>query len=61
LGLEPCLDLGEVVALLAGAVAEDLVHVLLGGHEDPRLALALGVEGLGDGLQVEHELGVVSR
>ena len=37
-GLEAGLDLGEVVALLAGAVADDLLHVLLGGHEHPRAA-----------------------
>ena len=56
--LEAGLDLGEVVALLLGAVADDLLHVLLRGHEHPRAARALGVERLGDGLQVEHQLGV---
>ena len=56
--LEAGLDLGEVVALLPGAVADDLLHVLLRGHEHPRAARALGVERLGDGLQVEHQLGV---
>ena len=57
-GLEAGLDLGEVVALLLGAVADDLVHVLLRGHEYPRAALALGVEALGDRLEVEHQVRV---
>ena len=58
-GLEPGLDLGEIVALLPGAVTDDLIHVLLRGDEDPRLALAFRVEGLGNRLQVQHELDVV--
>ena len=58
LGGEPGLDLGEVVALLLGAVPHDLVHVLLGGDEHPRPSLALRVQGLGDRLQVEHQFGV---
>ena len=57
-GLEAGLDLGEVVALLLGAVADDLVHVLLRGHEHPRPSGALGVEALGDRLEVEHQVRV---
>ncbi len=55
---EAGLDLGEVVALLLGAVADDLVHVLLRGDEHPCPSGALGVEALGDGLEVEHQVRV---
>jgi hypothetical protein len=53
------LDLGEVVALLLAHLAEDRVHVLLGGDDDPCAAIALGGQAFGDRLQVGHELGVV--
>jgi hypothetical protein len=52
------LDLGEVVALLLAHLAEDGVHVLLGGDDEPCAALAFGGQAFGDRLQVGHELGV---
>ena len=57
-GLEAGLDLGEVVALLLRAVADDLVHVLLRGDEHPRSSGALGVEALGDRLEIQHQVRV---
>jgi hypothetical protein len=53
------LDLGEVVALLLAQVAEDRIHVLLGGDDEPGPALALGGQAFGNGLQVGHQLEVV--
>ena len=55
---EAVLDLGKVVALLLVHLADDRVHVLLGGDDDPSPPLALGRQALGDGLQVGHQLGV---
>ena len=57
-GGEAGLDLGEVVGLPCGAVADDPVHVLLAGDAHPRPAAALRVEGFDDGLEVEHEFRV---
>src|SRR5690606_88191 len=57
-GLEARLDLGEVVALLPGAVADDLVHVLLRGDHHPGAPAALGVQAVGNYLEVEHQVGV---
>ena len=57
-GLEPGLNLREVIALPLGAVSDDLVHVLLRGHEHPSTPTALRVQRLGDRLKVQHQVRV---
>ena len=52
------LDLGKVVALLVAHFANDQVHVLLGGNDDPGTASAFGGQAFGDGLQIGHQLHV---
>ena len=59
-GVEAPLNLGEVLPSGLAALAQGGVNVGLAGDDDPRPALALGAQLLGDGLQVEHELGVVA-
>ena len=59
-GLEAALDLGEVVGLGGAHLAEHRVDVLLGGHHHPGPPAADGAEVLGDGLQVEHQVGVLA-
>ena len=51
-------DLGKVVGARLVGFAQRGVDVFLAGDDDPRTALALCAQLLGDGLQVEHELGV---
>ena len=55
-GVEAALNLGEVVALDLC----DGIHILLAGDDDPRLALALLAQFLTDGLQVEHQAGIIA-
>ena len=55
-GVEPALNLGEVVALDLC----DGIHILLAGDDNPRFALALLAQFLADGLQVEHQAGIVA-
>ena len=55
-GVEAALNLGEVVAL----DLRDGVHVLLAGDDDPCFALALLAQFLTDGLQVEHQAGIIA-
>ena len=43
-----------------GHLAEHGVDVLLRGHDDPRPPVADCAELLGDGLQIEHQVGVVA-
>ena len=59
-GVEAPLNLGEILPSGLAALAQGGVNVGLAGDDDPRPALALGAQLLGDGLQVEHELGVVA-
>ena len=59
-GLEAALDLGEVIGPRGTHLAQDGVDVLLRGDHDPSPAAADGAEVLGDGLQVEHEMGVLA-
>ncbi len=55
-GVKAPLDLGEVVARHLG----DLVDGLLAGDHHPHEAAALDAQGLHDGLEAEHEVGVVA-
>ena len=57
-GLEPGLNFREVIALPLGTVSDDLVHVLLRGHEHPSTPTALRVQRLGDRLKVQHQVRV---
>ena len=57
-GLETALNLGEVVGLGLLHLAEHGVDVFLRGHDHPGPALADRAELLGDGLQVEHQMGI---
>lgn len=59
-GLEAALDLGEVVGAAGAHFAEDGVDVLLGGNDHPGPAAAEGAEIFGDGLEVEHQVGVLT-
>ena len=59
-GVEASLDLGEVLRLGLVGLAERSVDVFLAGDDDPRPTLRRGTKLLGDGLQVEHQLGVVA-
>ena len=55
-GIKPTLNFGEVVALDLG----DGVDVLLAGHDDPSFAHALLTKFLGNGLEIEHQLGIIA-
>ena len=55
-GVKAPLNFGEVVALNLG----DRVNVLLAGHDDPCLAHTFLAQFFGHGLEVEHELGILS-
>ena len=55
-GIKPPLNFGEVVALDLG----DGVDVLLAGHDDPSFAHALLTKFLGNGLEIEHQLGIIA-
>ena len=55
-GIESTLDLGEVISLHF----RDGIDVLLAGHDDPRLALALLTQLFRYRLQVEHQFGVLA-
>ena len=59
-GLEAALNLGKVVGLAGAHLAEDGVDVLLGGDHHPGAPAAGGAEVLGDGLEAEHQVGVLA-
>ena len=54
--IKPPLDLGKVVPLYLG----DRVDILLAGDDEPCLPLAFFAELFADGLQIEHEVGIVA-
>ncbi len=59
LDFEAVLDAGEVIVLLAVEPAHHTVDVLLRSDDHPGAPLAFGGQGLGDGLEVEHQFGLV--
>ena len=59
--LEAALDLRKVMLLGAMEIAEHGVEVFLRGHDYPGVPVADCAELLGNGLEVEHEMGVVSN
>ena len=58
-GVETALNFGEVVGAGVVGFTQGGVDVFLTGDDDPCAAFAAGAQLLGDGLQVEHELGVL--
>ena len=58
---EPSLNLREVLLLRLAHVPEHCVHVFLGGDDDPGPATADRPQFFRDGLQVEHQVGVVAN
>ena len=59
-GVKTALNLGKVLRLGFVGFADGGVDIGLAGDDDPGAALALGAELLGDGLQAEHQFGVVA-
>ena len=55
-GIKAALDLREIVSLDLG----NGVNVLLRGHNDPCLALALLTQFLGHSLQIQHQLRIIA-
>ena len=53
-------NLGEVVGARLVGFAQGGVDVFLAGDDDPRPALAAHTKLFGDGLQVQHQLGVLA-
>ena len=57
---EPALDLRKVIALLLGPITDDGIHVFLRGDHYPCTPVGLDGKILGNGLQGQHELPVLT-
>ena len=58
--LEAALDFRKVLGLGAFQITQHCVQVFLGGHDNPGPAMTDCAKLFGDGLQVEHEVGVAA-